>query len=64
MAVQHRGVDGASVVGGGSGEEEEEGKEQIPNGILSRLKSESEGISIQDFILLLVDACFGVSGER
>ena len=63
MAVQHRGVDGASVVGGGSGDEEE-GKEQIPNGILSRLKSESEGISIQDFILLLVDARFVVSGRE
>ena len=61
MAVQHRGVDGASVVGGG---EVEEGKEQIPNGILSRLKSESEGISIQDFILLLVDARFVVSGRE
>ncbi len=33
-------------------EEEEEGKEQIPNGTLARLKSESGGISIQDFIML------------
>ncbi len=62
MAVQHRGVDGASVVGD---EEVEEGKEQIPKGTLPRLKSESDGISIQDFIMfLLFDARFDVSGER
>lgn len=66
MAVQHRGVDGASVVGGGSGDgEDEEGKEQIPKGTLPRLKSESEGISIQDFMMLLLfETCFGVCGER
>ncbi len=62
MAVQHRGVDGASVVGGG---EDEEGKEQIPKGTLPRLKSESDGMSIQDFMaFILFDAIFGVPGER
>eukprot|EP00573_Skeletonema_grethae_P003486 CAMPEP_0201709872 /NCGR_PEP_ID=MMETSP0578-20130828/58331_1 /ASSEMBLY_ACC=CAM_ASM_000663 /TAXON_ID=267565 /ORGANISM="Skeletonema grethea, Strain CCMP 1804" /LENGTH=78 /DNA_ID=CAMNT_0048198869 /DNA_START=823 /DNA_END=1059 /DNA_ORIENTATION=+ len=66
MAVQHRGVDGASVVRG-SEDDDEDGKEQIPKGILPRLKSESDGISIQDFMLLMLllsDARFGVSGER
>jgi hypothetical protein len=54
MAVQHRGVEGASVVEMAVDEEEDdEGKEQMPNGILSRLKSELGGISIQDFILLV-----------
>ena len=56
MAVQHRGVHGESVAADGveEEEEEEEGKEQIPNGTLARLKSESGGISIQDFIMLLL----------
>ena len=52
--MQHRGVHGESVETDGVDEEEEEGKEQIPNGTLARLKSESGGISIQDFIMLLL----------
>lgn len=51
MAVQHRGVHGASVV-----EEsvDDEGKEQTPNGTLARLKSESVGTSIQDFMIAII----------
>ena len=49
MAVQHRGADGdscdAPVL------HEEEGKEQMPKGILARLKSELAGISNHEFII-------------
>jgi hypothetical protein len=31
----------------------------MPNGILARLKSESSGMSIQDFMLLYYDVLFG-----
>ena len=55
--MQHRGVDGASVA-----EEDDDdaaaGKEHMPNGILARLKSDSGGISIQDFIIII--DCFDV----
>lgn len=54
MAVQHRGVDGARVVANKVvllAADDDDGKEQMPNGILARLKSESVGMSIQDFII-------------
>jgi hypothetical protein len=51
MAVQHRGVEGASVVEKAA-DCDDEGKEQMPNGILSRLKSELGGMSIQDFMIV------------
>ncbi len=53
IAVQHRGVEGASVVEKAA-DCDDEGKEQMPNGILSRLKSELGGMSIQDFIIIFL----------
>ena len=48
MAVQHRGVDGASVVlllvVAAAVVDNDDGKEHIPKGILSRLKSDSAGM--------------------
>ena len=63
MAVQHRGLEGASVVEKAADCVDDEGKEQMPNGILSRLKSELGGMSIQDFIVLFVAFYFFGSVE-
>jgi hypothetical protein len=44
-------VEGASVVEKAAEADDDDGKEQMPNGILSRLKSELGGMSIQDFMI-------------